>query len=34
MRVKADLTRNFFRRVEVEYAMLKREVEQLENEGA
>ncbi|MDX8409992.1 MAG: MarR family EPS-associated transcriptional regulator [Mariprofundales bacterium] len=34
MRVKARLTRNFFRRVEAEYAMLKREVELLQEEGA
>ncbi|MDQ6964012.1 MAG: MarR family EPS-associated transcriptional regulator [Mariprofundales bacterium] len=32
MRVKARLTRNFFRRVEAEYVMLKREVEQLPDE--
>jgi len=34
MRVKAEITRNFFRRVEVEYAELKREVALLEQEGA
>ncbi|MDX8414247.1 MAG: MarR family EPS-associated transcriptional regulator [Mariprofundales bacterium] len=34
MRVKAEITRNFFRRVEAEYDELKREMELLEQEGA
>ena len=33
MRLKARLTRNFFRRVEAEYVMLKREVELLQEKG-